>query len=105
MTILALCLKDYSQHVQQGRKDAIKLQQIDRSYIKRGLLGGGAAVAFTANVVVAENALMLPFKVIAATDTLYTALGTKPFSVTLVLDVYTVMGGLPVSLVSWYLTL
>ena len=57
------------------------------------------------NGVVAENSLMLSPKVMAATDTLYTALGIKPFSVTLVLDVYTVMGGLPVSLVSWYLTL
>ena len=36
---------------------------------------------------------MLPPKVMVATDTLYSALGTKPYSVTLILDVYTVMGG------------
>ena len=56
-------------------------------------------------VAVAENSLMLTPKVMVATDTLYTTLGTKPFSVTLVLGVYTVMVGLPMQLVSWYLTL
>ena len=75
-------------------------------FIKIYLLGGGTAVEFTVNGIVAENALMPPPpKAMVATDTLYVTLGTKPFSVTLVLDVYTVMGGLPVSLVSWYLTL
>ena len=39
-----------------------------------------------------------------ATDTLYSALGTNPCSVTLVLDEYTVAEP-PVPLVSWYLTL
>ena len=58
------------------------------------------------NVVVAENALMPPPPmVMLATDTLYAASGTNPFSVTLVLDVYTVMGELHVSLASRYLTL
>ena len=63
---------------------------------------GGTAVGVTANVVAAENALMpTPPKVMVATDILYTTLGTKPFSATLVLGVYTVMGELPVSLFSW----
>ena len=78
------------------------LQYIDR-YTKRDYLGG-TVVADTVNLVV--TLMPPPPKVgMVATDTLYLALGTKPFSVTLVLDVYTVMGGLPVSLVSWYLTL
>ena len=82
----------------------LQLQQIDRLHYKDLPAVGGIAVAVTLNVVGEENALMPP-PVMVATDTLYTALGTKPFSVTLVLGVYTVMGGLPVSLVSWYLTL
>ena len=74
-------------------------------FIKWDLLGGGTVVGVTVNGIGAENALMSPPpKVMVATDTLYTPLGTKPFSVTLALDVYTVMGGLPVP-VSWYLTL
>ena len=64
----------------------------------------GAAVGFTVNVVAAENALMAS-KAMVATNTLYAAPGTKPFNVILVLGVYTVMGGLQLSLVSWYLTL
>ena len=80
--------------------------QIHRLHLKNLPAAGGAAVGVTVNVVVAENALMPPpSKVMVATDTLYTALGTKLVSVTLVLGVYTVMGGLQVSLVSWYLTL
>ena len=76
-----------------------------QGYIKRDL-PDGTAVTVTVNGVVAENALMPPLpKAMVATDTLYTALGTKPFSVTLVLDVYVVLGELPASLVSWYLTL
>ena len=35
----------------------------------------------------AENVLMSPFELMAATDTLYSAVGTKSCSVTLVLDV------------------
>ena len=75
-----------------------------RRLLQRDLPGGGAAAEVTVNEVVAENALMAS-KAMVATDTLYAALGTKPFSVTLVLGVYTVMGGLPASLVSWYLIL
>ena len=45
-----------------------------------------------------------PHEVMPTTDTLYSALGTKPSSVTLVLDVYTVVRSL-LPLASWYLTL
>ena len=86
------------------KKECDALQQIDRLH-QRDLPGGGA-VEVTVNGVVAENALMPPKpEAMVATDTLYAALGTKLFSVTLVLDEYTVMGGLHVSLASWYLTL
>ena len=58
----------------------------------------------TLNWTVAEKALMFPMLLIAATDTVYSALGTKSCSVTLVLDEYTVVLA-PVPLLSWYLTL
>ena len=52
----------------------------------------GAAVAgVTVNWVTSENALMSPFELMAATSTVYSALGTKFCSVTLALEMFTVV--------------
>ena len=68
------------------------------------LLDGDAGGVMVNVVVNVENELIPPLELMAATDTVYSALGTKSRSVTLVLDVYTVM--MPqVQPVSWYLTL
>ena len=54
------------------------------------------------SMVSAECALMPPNEVMAATSTVYSALGTKSCSVTLVLEVFTVV---LLESLSWYLTL
>ena len=54
----------------------------------------GAAVGFvgvTVNWVTSEKELMSPFELMAATSTVYSALGTKSCSVTLALEMFTVV--------------
>ena len=67
-------------------------------------LPGGDAVGVMVNWTNAENELISPLELMAATDTVYSAPCAKPCNVTLVLDEYTVMMP-PVPLLSWYLTL
>ena len=54
----------------------------------------GAAVGVvgvTVNWVTSEKELMSPFELMAATSTVYSALGTKSCSVTLALEMFTVV--------------
>ena len=55
------------------------------------LLSPAAAVGFTVNWAMAEKLLLTPFELMAATATSYAALGTKPRSVTLATEMFTVV--------------
>ena len=59
----------------------------------KGISLGAAVgvVGVTVNWVTSEKELMSPFELMAATSTVYSALGTKFCSVTLVLEVFTVV--------------
>ena len=57
----------------------------------KGISLGAAVGAVTVNWVTSENALMSPFELMAATFTVYSALGNKSCSVTLALEVFTVV--------------
>ena len=67
-------------------------------------LPGGGAIGSTVNWTNAENELISPLELMAATDTVYSSPHAKPRSVTLVLGEYTVKMP-PMPLLSWYLTL
>ena len=70
-----------------------------------GLIGivTGAEAMFTTNRVAAEYTLTSPFELIAATDTVYSASGTRSYSATLVVAVFTVVCT-PVLSLSLYMT-
>ena len=61
-----------------------------------GCVGGAGVI----RVDVLENVLLSPIELMAATDTVYRALSVKPFKISVVLEVYTVLRS-PELLVSW----